>query len=207
MMTIIETLNEDAKEELIQDHIIELVTVAVRAEPDPDRPDNRLALKIVAEVKNGFAAGWPAIDAGLARVREICAASGNDLSPAMDDALLVALNRQRKVVDGLHEGKIGGQTMECLSDPATREFLWPILAVQRPGITLWCAAWTAAMDDDGKLVLGFEDSVSTSDSVVAVKNIYDGSIFDEDRDGTTREKIVERIWKVNEVVGEMLKGW
>jgi hypothetical protein len=123
----------------------------------------------------------------------------------MKDALLVALNRQRTVVDELHEGKSNGQPMTYLSDPATREFLTPILAAQRPEVTLWCASWTAAMDDDGMLVLGFEDGISTPDSVVAVKNLYDGSIYDEDRDGSTREKVVERIWRVNEVVGEMLR--
>jgi hypothetical protein len=205
MTTIIETLNDDSKSELIWDQIIELVTVAVRAEPDPDRPEDRLALKIVAEITNNFTRGWPSIDTGLARVREVCGTSGNDLSPAMKDALLVALNRQRTVVDELHEGKSNGQPMTYLSDPATREFLTPILAAQRPEVTLWCASWTAAMDDDGMLVLGFEDGISTPDSVVAVKNLYDGSIYDEDRDGSTREKVVERIWRVNEVVGEMLR--
>ncbi len=205
MTTIIEMLNEDAKEELIRDQIIDLVTVAVSAEPDPDRPDDRLAMKIVAEVKNNFTSGWPAIDAGLARVREVCGASGNDLSPEMEKQLLEALNRRRDVVDELHEGKIDGKPMEYLSDPATRAFLWPILTAQQPDITFWCAAWTAAMDDDGNIVPGFEDSISTPDSVIAVKNICNSSIFDADRDGSSREKVVERIWMVNEVMGEMLR--
>lgn len=205
MTMLYEMLTHEAQEELVQDQIIELVTVIVRVEPDPDRPDDRLAMKIVFEVKDEFAPGYPAIDAGLARLREVCGSSGDDLSPAMEDALLVALNRQRKVVDGLHEGKIGGKPMVYLSDPAIREFLWPILAAQRPDLTLWCATWTAGMDDNGRLILGFEDSVSTPDSAIAVKNVFDGSIYDEDRYGTTREKVVERIWMVNEVVGEMLK--
>jgi hypothetical protein len=52
--------------------VIELVTVVVRAVPDPDRPDDRLAMTIAMEVKDGFAPGQPWIAAELARVREIC---------------------------------------------------------------------------------------------------------------------------------------
>ena len=44
-----------------------------RSHRNPNRPDDRLSMKIAAEVNDDFAPGTPWIDAELARLREICA--------------------------------------------------------------------------------------------------------------------------------------
>jgi hypothetical protein len=202
---LFEALTPETQNELVRDHVIDLVTVVVRAVPDPDRPDDRLAMTIAMEMKDVFAPGQPRIDAELARVREICGAAGDDLSVTMQDALLVALNRRRKDLDGLREGKIGGHPVAYLADPQVAEFLGPILKVAKPEVTVWCLTWTIAMDDDGKLLIDCEDSFSTPDSATAVVNLYHGSIFTEDWDHETREKVKQRMLKVNDVVGKMVR--
>ena len=205
MTKLFETLTPEAQEELVRDHVIELVTVVVRAVPDPDQPDDRLAMTIAMVMKDEFAPGQPRIDAELARVREICGAACEDLSVNMQDALLVALNRRRKSLDGLREGKIGGHPISYLKDPQVAEFLGPILKAAKPKVTVWCLTWTIAMDDDGKLLADCEDSFSTPDSVTAVVNLYNGSIFTEDWDHETREKVKQRMLKVNDVVGKIVR--
>lgn len=204
MTMIRDVIDEKAREELVCDNVIELVTVVVRALPDPDRPEDRCMMRIVAEIKDRFAAGHPEIEEGLARVREICAAAEEDVSVAMQEGLLVALNEKRNEINELRQGRIDGETIAYLKDPEYLDFFGPILAGLRPEVTLWCVSWTAGMDDDGKISLSFEDSLSTPDSFVAVKNIYDESVFAEDRDCFTRERIAERIWRLNEVIGEMV---
>ena len=224
MTTLFEALTPKAQNELVRDHVIELVTVVVRAVPDPDRPDDRLAMTIATEVKDTFAPGQPWIAAELARIREICGTAGDDFSVSMQDALLVALNRRRKDLDGLREGKIGGHPVAYLSDPQVMEFLGPILKAVKAEVSLWCLAWTVAMEredlpafsclgsedpqhDDGKLLVDCEDSFSDPDSVVAIRNVFDDSVYAEDWDYETREKIRQRIRKVNDVVGRTVREY
>jgi len=203
--TLLEVLTPEAQEELVRDQVIEFLTVIVRAIPDPDRPDDRLTMKIAAEVFDEFAPGKPGIDTAMAQIRKICEPADDDLSINIQDALLVALNRRRKSLDGLREGKIGGHPVAYLADPQVAEFLGPILKAARPQVTVWSLGWTVAMDDDGKLLVDCEDSFSTPDSATAVVNLYNGSIFTEDWDHETREKVMQRMLKVNDVVGNMVR--
>ena len=207
MKTLLDALKPEAQEELVRDHVIDLVTVVVRAVPDPDRPDDRLAMTIAMEMKDEFAPGQLRIDAELARVREICGAAGEDLSVNMQDALLVALNRRRKSLDGLREGKIGGHPVAYLADPQVAEFLGPVLKAAKPEVTVWSLAWTVAMDDNGKLLVDCEDSFSDPGSVVAVRNVFDDLIYAEDWDHETEEKIKQRIRKVNDVAGSIVREY
>ena len=205
MTMLFEALKPEAQDELVRDQVIELVTVVVRAVPDPGRPDDRLTMTIAMEMKDEFAPGEPRTDAELARVREICGAAGEDLSVPMQDALLVALNRRRTDLDGLRVGKIGGHPVSYLKDPQVAEVLGPILRLAKPEVTVWCLTWTIAMDDEGKLLVDCEDSFSAPDSVTAVANLYNDSIFSEDWDHETQEKVKQRMRKVNDVVGKMVR--
>jgi hypothetical protein len=207
MTTLFEALTPKVQNELVRDHVIDLVIVVVRAVPDPDRPDDRLAMTIAMEMKDEFAPGQPRIDAELARVRDICGAAGEDLSVTMQDALLVALNRRRKDLDGLRQGKIGGYPVAYLADPQIAEFLGTAIKAASPEVTVWSLAWTVAMDDEGKLVVDCEDSFSDPDSVVAVRNVFDDSVYAEDWDHETEEKIRQRIRKVNEVAGRIVREY
>ena len=163
-------------------------------------------LKTGNEVNNDFTPGLLWIDAGLARVREICSTAGDDFSVSMQNALLVALNRRRKNLDGLRAGTIGGHPVEYLSDLQVMEFLRPILKATKADVTLSCLAWTVAMDDDGKLLADVEDCFTSPDSVVAVLNHFMESIYAEDIDGTTRKKVTARMAKVNDFVGRVVMG-
>ena len=197
----------EAEEELVRDYVIELITVIVRAVPDPDRPDDRLTMKIAAEIYDEFAPGKPGIDLAMADVRKICEAACDDVSIQMQDTLLVVLNRRRKDLDGLRQGKIGGYPVAYLADPQIAEFLGTAIKAASPEVTVWSLAWTVAMDDDGKLVVDCEDPFSDQRSVIAVRNVYDDSVFAEDWDHETREKIRQRIRKVNEVAGRIIREY
>jgi len=204
---LFDALTPEAQEELVRDQVIEFLTVIVRAIPDPDRPDDRLTMKIAAEVFDEFAPGKPGIDTAMAQIRKICEPADDDLSINMQDALLVALNRRRKDLDGLRQGKIGGYPMAYLADPQIAEFLGTSFKAASPEVTVWSLAWTVAMDDEGKLVVDCEDSFSDPDSVVAVRNVFDDSVYAEDWDYETREKIRQRIRKVNEVAGRIIREY
>ena len=207
MTKLFEALTPEALEELVRDQVIEFLTVIVRAIPDPDRPDDRLTMKIAAEVFDEFAPGKPGIDTAMAQIRKICEPADDDLSINMLDALLVALNRRRKDLDGLREGKIGGHPVAYLADPQVAEFLGPVLKAAKPEVTVWSLAWTVAMDDTGKLLVDCEDSFSDPDSVVAVRNVFDDSVYAEDWDHEAEEKIRQRIRKVNEVAGRIVREY
>ena len=207
MTKLFDALTPEAQEELVRDQVIEFLTVIVRAIPDPDRPDDRLTMKIAAEIYDEFAPGKPGIDTAMAQIRKICEPADDDLSINMQDALLVALNRRRKDLDGLRQGKIGGYPMAYLADPQIAEFLGTALKAASPEVTVWSLAWTVAMDDEGKLVVDCEDSFSDPGLVIAVRNVYDDSVFAEDWDYETRVKIRQRIRKVNEVAGRIIREY
>jgi len=204
MTTLFEALDPKAKEELICDAVIELVSVIVTAVPDPDRPDDRLKMKIAAEVFDDFAPGTPWIDAELGKVREICAGAADDITIPAEDALHVALNRNRKSLDGLLVGKVGGHPAAWASDPQTMAFLGTVLQNARAEVLVWWLAWTVVMDDDGKLVVDCEDSLSLSRPGIGLLHPDRESFFAADVTGETRENILERMRQVNGVVGRVV---
>ena len=205
MTTLFEALDPEAREELIRGDVIELVSVIVTAVPEPDRPDDRLSMKIAAEVNDDFAPGTPWIDAELARLREICAGAAGDITIPAEDALHVALNRNRKGLDGLLAGKVGGHPAAWASDPQLMAFLGTVLQDARAEVSVWWLAWTVGMDDDGKLVVDCEDSLSLPRPAVALRYPDRDSFFAADETGETRENILERMRQVNGVVGRMVR--
>jgi len=204
MMTLFRALTPEAKEGLIRGDVIELVTVIVTAVPDPDRPDDRLTMKIAAETYDEFAPGTPWIDAELKKIREICARAADDITIPAHDALHVSLNRNRKGLDGLLVGKVGGHPAVRASDPQLMAFLGPVLQNARAEVLVWWLAWAVTMDDDGKLVVDCEDSLSLPRPVVALRTPDRDSFFAADETGGTRENILERMRQVNGVVGRMV---
>src|SRR5512145_2875616 len=118
MTKLFETLREEVQEDLIRDHVIELVTVVVEVEPDPVRPDNRNSMNIVIEVFDTFRDGIPVIEAGRNRIRMICDSAPGDLSDDTRENLIAALARRCDEMDELQEGRVGGQPVDALRDPA-----------------------------------------------------------------------------------------
>jgi hypothetical protein len=125
MTKLFETLLPEAQEELIRDGVIELVTVVVEVEPDPAKPDNWNTMNIVIEVHDNFRDGIPAIEAGRIRIRTICDSAPGDLSDDTRENLIGALARRCDEMDELQEGRVDGQPVEALRDPAVAKFFTP----------------------------------------------------------------------------------
>ena len=206
MTRLFDLLKPEARDDLIRDQVIELVTVIVRAVPDPDRPDDRFAMAVTADVYDEFATGIPAIDTAMAQAREICATAGRDISESFRDALLVALNRRRRELDGLREGKIGGQPVAYLSDPAIAELLGPMIRDAAVEVPVWSLAWTVAMEDDGKLLVGAEDSLPRPGPAAAAGNPGYAVFWPEDWDRGTRDSVRLRIRMVDDAVDRIVSG-
>ncbi len=89
---LIDALRPYARDDLMRHGIAELVSVSVEAVPDPDRPDDHLAMKISAYVGDNFREGIALIDRDLDRVDEIASSSEGDLALVLRDELLVELD-------------------------------------------------------------------------------------------------------------------
>jgi hypothetical protein len=193
MTKLFETLLPEAKEELIRDGVVELVTVVVEVEPDPARPDNRNAMNIVIEVYDNFRDGIPAIEAGRTRIRSICDRAPGDLSDDTRENLIAALARRCDEMDELQEGRVDGQPVDALRDPAVAKFFTPELFTHNKKVTVWCYAWTVGMEDSGMMDVDCEEP------------LYDAGI-----DTVSRARIRERAEKVNgelnRIVAPLLQG-
>ena len=188
MTKLFDLLTSDAQEDLLRNGVIELVTVHVAAVPDPERPEDRLAMCIAAEIGHDFRDGIPWIDQELDRIRTITGPAGEDLSVGVQDHLHVELNQERKKVDGLREGKIGGHPIASLSDPVIAELLRPTLENPIIEVMVWCHCWTVGMEDEGKLTVDIEFP-----------------LYFEGLDDESRVRVNERIRQVDRVIGRMVE--
>jgi hypothetical protein len=188
MTKFYDILSPEAQEDLLRDGVIELVTVCVDAVPDPERPEDRHTMSLAAEISDDFCEGIPWIDEGLDRIQAITGPAGEDLSQAVQDHLLVELNQERKIFEGLKEGKIGGHPVAYLSNPVIAELLRPTLENPVIEVLVWCHAWTVAMDDDGKMIVD-----------------VDTPLYFEGLDEESRTLVNERIRQVDAVIGRMVE--
>ncbi len=186
---LLEVLCPEAKDELMQHGIIDLVSVTVKAVPDPARPDDRLAMKITAEVLDNFRTRIPAIDRYLDRADAICSTSEDDLTLSLRDELLVTLDTRRKELAELRVGMIDGKPVAYLSDPAVAALIKPSL--DNPVIEdhIWSVGWCVTKEDDGRLLV-YCDIPFFSEYVV--------------EDSWVR--IQDRMRRVNYVIGGMMAG-
>jgi len=182
------SLDPEAQEDLIRDSVIELVTVAVRAVPDPSRPDDRGAMTLVVEIGHDFQEGISWIDAELARIREISNPAGEDLSPDVRYLLLKDLNRRRDELAEIRAGRIDGKPIVYFNDPFYQKLLHSGQLCWDPDVLVWCHCWSVAMDDDGKLILDTEPPL----------------LFDK-IDAVSRDRIYERVVKVDMVIGDLVR--
>jgi hypothetical protein len=188
-MNLHEVLCPEAQEELARDGITELVSVSVRAVPDPERIDDRLAMKVTAEVCDNFRAGIPAIDRDLDRVDAISSSSGDDLSLSVRNELLVALDTRRREFAGLREGKMNGQPVAYLSDPAVAALIGPSLENPVINDLVWSLGWCATREENGKLLAYCE-----------------APLFSEYADDDSWVRIQDRIRRVNYLIGGIVAG-
>ncbi|OPX62199.1 MULTISPECIES: hypothetical protein [unclassified Methanoregula] len=188
MTKLFETMIPEAQEELIRDGMIEIVCVCVDAVPDPGRPGDRAAMIFSAEVYHDFRDGVPAVDAGIARIREICSNAAEDLSPAVRDRLLAALAVDLQQKDELRQGKIDGEPFESRFGPDIAKLLRPENLDLDPKVTVWCHAWSAGMDDSGLMCIDRDEPV-----------IFNGI------DNETEVRILERITALDARIAAIVK--
>ncbi|MDD4137072.1 MAG: hypothetical protein PHT99_04145 [Methanoregula sp.] len=187
MTKLFDVLLPEAQEDLLRNGVIELVTVAADAVPDPDRPGDRLAMQVSAELNHDFREGIPWIETELSRIPAICSTAGDDLSAATRQGLAGALDQRCREMDEWREGKAGGKPVAYRSEPWMTEILTPEFFRLNKMVTVWCHAWTVEMEDDGRMVVD-----------------TDLPFFFEGTDGSSRGRINERLQKVNAVIGNVV---
>ncbi len=188
MTELYDVLTPEAQQDLLSDGVLEIVSVSVTAVPDPETPEDRFTMSIAAEIGHDFRGGISWIDHDLDCIRKIAEPSGEDLSIAVRDHLLVELNGKRKLFDGLKVGKIGGHKVASLSDPVVADLLRPTLEDPIIEVRVWCYCWTVAMDDDGKLIVDAEPP------------LYFQGLDDE-----SRARVNERIRQVDRLIGGIVE--
>ncbi|MDP2797890.1 MAG: hypothetical protein Q8N94_10330 [Methanoregula sp.] len=188
-MNLVEALCPEAQEDLARHGIVELVSISVKAVPDPERPDDRLALKITAEVNDNFQNGIPAVDRDLDTADEICTSAVDDLSLSLQDELLVTLDTRRREITGLREEKVNGQPVAYLSDPEIASLIRPTLENPVIDALVWSVGWCATKEDDGKILV-----------------YCDNPLMSEDVDEDSWVRIQDRMRRVNYVIGGLMAG-
>jgi hypothetical protein len=188
-MNLVEALCPEAQKDLARFGIVELVSVSVMAVPDPARPEDRLALKITAEVNDNFQNGIPAVDRDLNTADEICTSAEDDLSLSLRDELLVTLDTRRREIAGLREGKVNGQPVAYLSDPAIASLIRPTLENPVIDALVWSVGWCATKEDDGKILV-----------------YCDNPLISEAVDEDSWVRIQDRMRRVNYVIGGLMAG-
>jgi hypothetical protein len=181
---LIDALGDWARGDLARDGIVELVSVSVNAVPDPERPDDHLSMKIVAEVCDNFRAGIAGIDRDLDQVDAICSSSEPDFTLVLRDELLVSLDQRRTNLAELRAGQIGGKPVAYLADPVVAGLIRPLL--EHPVIeeNVWCVGWSAVQEDDGTFFV-----------------YCDNPLFSESVDEESWIRIQDRIRQVNYIIG------
>jgi hypothetical protein len=204
MTGLFELLKLRAQKELVRSHVIELMSIVARAVPNPNRPDDTFSLKITAGMKSEFAPGEPWIDAKIDRLRKVCNSASDDFSTDMRDALVVVLNRKGKEPKGMQAGTGDSQRVPHFSNPQVMKLFGQTIPT-RSQVTLWCLAWTVEMDDDGMLQVDCEDCFSRPGSRVAVEHLFEKSIYAEDMDGKSLEKIMARMGTANAIMDRVVE--
>jgi len=184
---LIDALRPEARDDLMRQGIVELVSVSVDAVPDPDRPDDHLAMKISAYVGDNFRDGITGIDRDLDRVDALASSSENDLSLVLRDELLVTLGQRRTELAGLRENLLGNNPPEYMNNPKIAGMIRPSLENPRIDAHIWTVEWCVAREDDGTLLV-YCDAPNISESV--------------DEDSWVR--IQDRIRRVNYSIGGMV---
>jgi hypothetical protein len=188
-MNLVEALCPEAQDELTRHGIVELVSISVMAVPDPARPEDRLALKITAEVNDNFRNGIPVVDRDLDTADKICTSAEDDLSLSLHDELLVTLDTRRREIIGLREGKVNDQPAAYLSDPAIASLIRPTLENPVIDALVWSIGWCATKEDDGKILVYCENP-----------------LMSEDVDEDSWVRIQDRMRRVNYVIGGLMAG-
>jgi hypothetical protein len=186
-LMLIDALRPEARDDLMRHGIVELVSVSIDAVPDPDRPEDHLAMKISAYVGDNFRAGIIDIDRDLDRVDAISSSSEDDITLVLRDELLVTLDQRRTELAALREECLGNNPPPYMADPDVARIVRPSLEHPVIDAHVWTVGWCVTKEDDGSLLV-YCDAPMISESV--------------DEDSWVR--IQDRIRRVNYIIGGMV---
>jgi hypothetical protein len=184
---LIDALCPEARDNLLRHGIVELVSVSVTAVPDPERPEDHLAMKISAYVGDNFREGIRDIDRDLDRVDAIASPSEEDLALVLRDELLVTLDQRRTELAGLREDILGNSPPPYMSNPEIAKMIRSSLEDPVIDAHVWSVEWCIVKEDDGTLLV-YCDAPTIAESA--------------DEDSWTR--IQDRIRRVNHILGGMV---
>jgi hypothetical protein len=187
MTKFFDLLVPEAQENLLRSNILDLITVIAEAIPDPDRPDDGLAMKISAGIGHDFCDGIPWIENEIDRLYEICDGADEDLSVAVLDNLLVDLNRNRKSLARIHQEITSAPPDQYRVNPVAMEIIRKSFEENNIQVLVWCHSWMVEMDDDGKIIIDVDEP-----------------LYYENLDEESRVRIQERIRKINSVIGKLV---
>jgi len=184
---LIDALCPEARDDLLRHGIVELVSVSVNAVPDPERPEDHLAMKISAYVGDNFREGIHDIDRDLDRVDAIASSSEGDLALVLRDELLVTLDQRRTELARLREDILGNSPPPYMSNPEIAKMIRSSLEDPAIDAHVWTVGWCIAKEGDGTLLVYCE-------APTIVESV------DED----SWARIQDRIRRVNYIFGGMV---
>jgi hypothetical protein len=184
---LIDALCPEARDDLMQCGIVELVSVSVNAVPDPERPEDHLAMKISAYVGDNFLNGIRDIDRDLDRVDAISSSSEEDLTLVLRDELLVTLDQRRTELAGLRKDCLGNSPPPYMSNAEIAKMIRSSLEDPAIDAHIWAVGWCIAKEDDGTLLV-----------------YYDAPMIAESVDEESWVRIQDRIRRVNHIIGGMV---
>lgn len=187
MTTIIETLNEDARVDLIRDDLIELVSIVAGFVPASQGLTGPVTLVPRCSVYTECETQPPWLTDDLARIREISEGFEHDLSWSVKEAVRADLRRQQ----------------ENFVDASAYESFKPFIGCVELSTTIWSVAWCAGMADDGKVTVDREEYYTPHQ---VRDNHFAYEVFMNDRitDRATRAKIGVRLGKLSRIMDRVI---
>jgi hypothetical protein len=188
MTTIIETLNEDARVDLIRDDLIELVSIVAGFVPASQGLTGPVTLVPRCSVYTECEIQPPWLTEDIARIREISEGFEHDLSGFVKEAIRADLRLQQ----------------EKFVEASTHESFKPFVGCVELSTTIWAVAWCAGMADDGKVTVDREE-YCTPHQVRDNHFAYDVFMNDRITDRATRAKIGIRLGKLSRIMDRIIR--
>jgi len=131
MISLIDALTKDARENLAREHTLDILNAAFEIEADPGRPDDEWAMRRNIRVIDAFTRDIPWLNRERETLRKICEQYDADFdSPALT-MLRAALLAKRYELEEIKELNTAR----------------PLLHLVTPMVGVWAVAWTITLDD------------------------------------------------------------
>jgi hypothetical protein len=155
--TLFEALKPEAQNELIRDHVIQLIYIVIQYPPANDKDSNHAGYCEPFTINSVFLTGEAGATDELAQIREICSHAMDDLQGPQHCAMKQALEEQERNLTIFR------------NDERCRLFLPHIMA----GVYLWELSLVAWMEDDGiistEIEYWIDESVIDTETCIRVR--------------------------------------